>query len=178
MSWYTTKGSMGQGLVIDEADGRTVAVAYDEKDAPLLAAAPDMLEALKWVQARLFMHEGASDAYDAASVAITLASAIRKGQNPEAVREIEGETAPRISDDDALEIAKTIDGLPTERGYPQDEDVDRLPQDRLAAFVRWADAQPREAIDDILDRAGVGSDYVYVMARDSLERSGYTAPAS
>ena len=46
MSWYTTKGSMGQGLVIDEADGRNVAVAYDEKDAPLLAAAPDMLEAL------------------------------------------------------------------------------------------------------------------------------------
>jgi len=36
---------MGQGIIIDEADGRNVAVAYDEKDAPLLAAAPDLLAA-------------------------------------------------------------------------------------------------------------------------------------
>ncbi|HUV97291.1 MAG TPA: hypothetical protein VMV98_07455 [Acidobacteriaceae bacterium] len=49
MSWYTTKGSMGQGLVIDEADGRNVAVAYDEKDAPLLAAAPDLVRALRFI---------------------------------------------------------------------------------------------------------------------------------
>lgn len=41
-TWY----SGGQGLVIDEADGHTVAVAYDEKDAPLLAAAPELAEAL------------------------------------------------------------------------------------------------------------------------------------
>ena len=46
MKWYTSKGSMGQGLVIDDADGRNVAVAYDEKDAPLLAAAPELAEAL------------------------------------------------------------------------------------------------------------------------------------
>ena len=46
-NWYSTKGAgRGQGLVIDEADGRNVAVAYDEKDAPLLAAAPRLREAL------------------------------------------------------------------------------------------------------------------------------------
>jgi hypothetical protein len=44
MTWYSKPGSGGQGLVIDEADGRTVAVAYDEKDAEILAAAPTALE--------------------------------------------------------------------------------------------------------------------------------------
>ena len=47
MTWYFKLGSMGQALVIDEADGRTVAVAYDEKDAALLTAAPTLLAALK-----------------------------------------------------------------------------------------------------------------------------------
>ena len=46
MNWYAKSTSGGQGLVIDEADGRNVAVAYDEKDAGLLAAAPDMRTAL------------------------------------------------------------------------------------------------------------------------------------
>ena len=46
MKWYACNGSMGQGLVIDESDGRNVAVAYDEKDAPLLAAAPEMRRVL------------------------------------------------------------------------------------------------------------------------------------
>jgi len=46
MKWYFKLGSMGPALVIDEADGRTVAVAYDEKDAALLAAAPELLARL------------------------------------------------------------------------------------------------------------------------------------
>lgn len=46
MKWYARNGSMGQGLVIDESDGRNVAVAYDEKDTPLLAAAPAMRRVL------------------------------------------------------------------------------------------------------------------------------------
>jgi hypothetical protein len=45
--WYDSKGSGGQGLICDERDGRTVAVACDEKDAPLLAAAPELLQAAK-----------------------------------------------------------------------------------------------------------------------------------
>jgi hypothetical protein len=40
MSWYATKSAgRGQGLVIDEATGRNVAVTYDEKDAPIIARA-------------------------------------------------------------------------------------------------------------------------------------------
>jgi hypothetical protein len=45
--WYDSKGSGGQGLICDERDGRTVAVAHDEKDAPLMAAAPRMRDALR-----------------------------------------------------------------------------------------------------------------------------------
>jgi hypothetical protein len=38
---------MGQGLVIEDKTGRNVAVSYDEKDADLLASAPDLLQALE-----------------------------------------------------------------------------------------------------------------------------------
>ena len=38
-----------QGLVISDVDGRNVAVTYDVKDAPLVAAAPAMLKALRGV---------------------------------------------------------------------------------------------------------------------------------
>lgn len=44
--WYAKVTSSHQGLVIDETTGRTVAVAYDDKDTDLLAAAPELLEAL------------------------------------------------------------------------------------------------------------------------------------
>ena len=47
MNWYAKKaGNDSQGLVLDAGTGRTVAVAYDAVDAPLLAAAPDLLAAL------------------------------------------------------------------------------------------------------------------------------------
>ena len=45
--WYVGKTGNHQGLVIEEGTGRNVAVAYDKQDAPLLAAAPELLEALK-----------------------------------------------------------------------------------------------------------------------------------
>ena len=42
--WYAKQNTRGQGLIIDEADGRTVAVAYDgPRDAETLAAAPALL---------------------------------------------------------------------------------------------------------------------------------------
>lgn len=45
-TWYTNpKASGHQGLVIDEATGRNVAVTYDKADAPLVAAAPELLAA-------------------------------------------------------------------------------------------------------------------------------------
>ena len=46
-NWYAPKSSNHQGTIASEGDGRTVAVAYDKADAPLLAAAPLLLEALR-----------------------------------------------------------------------------------------------------------------------------------
>jgi hypothetical protein len=48
MNWYACKSAGAvQGLVIEEGTGRNVAVAYDEKDTALLAAAPRLKAALK-----------------------------------------------------------------------------------------------------------------------------------
>ncbi len=44
--WYVGKTGNHQGLVIAEKTGANVAVAYDKADAPILAAAPQMLVAL------------------------------------------------------------------------------------------------------------------------------------
>ena len=45
--WYIANmGNDHQGLVVDEATGHNIAVAYDRKDTPMLAAAPAMYEAL------------------------------------------------------------------------------------------------------------------------------------
>lgn len=46
VSWCPCHGSMGQGLITEENTGRNIAVAYDWRDAPLLAAAPELLDAL------------------------------------------------------------------------------------------------------------------------------------
>ena len=46
MKWYTANAG-DQGLIIDEETGRNVAVSYDKKDAKLIAAAPDLLDALR-----------------------------------------------------------------------------------------------------------------------------------
>jgi len=43
--WYA-KVATHQGYVSCEKTGRTIAVTYEPKDAELLAAAPDLLEAL------------------------------------------------------------------------------------------------------------------------------------
>lgn len=51
--WRAVKGSGGHALIVDDDDpkGRTVAVAYDEKDARLLAAGPSFRRLLKqWVE--------------------------------------------------------------------------------------------------------------------------------
>lgn len=47
MTWYTAETGNHQGLVIEEATGRNVAVAYDKADAPLIAAAAAMLAELQ-----------------------------------------------------------------------------------------------------------------------------------
>lgn len=46
--WYSNaKPSSAQGLIYEEHTGRNVAVTYDPKDAHLIAAAPDLLAALR-----------------------------------------------------------------------------------------------------------------------------------
>ena len=50
--WYEAKTGNHQGLIVSEKDGRNIAVAYDKKDAPLIAAAPKLLEALKMFMAQ------------------------------------------------------------------------------------------------------------------------------
>ena len=46
-TWYSAKTGNDQGLIISAKDGRNIAVAYDKADAPLIARAPDMEQALR-----------------------------------------------------------------------------------------------------------------------------------
>lgn len=45
--WYATNTSAGQGLICSENTGETIAVCYDQKNALILAAAPELLHWLK-----------------------------------------------------------------------------------------------------------------------------------
>lgn len=45
--WYVAGTGNHQGLVIDERTGTNIAVTYDKAHAPIIAAAPAMLAALK-----------------------------------------------------------------------------------------------------------------------------------
>jgi hypothetical protein len=42
-AWYVSTTGNHQGLIIDETTGANIAVSYDAKHAPLIAAAPDLL---------------------------------------------------------------------------------------------------------------------------------------
>lgn len=44
--WHVAKTGNHQGLIVDD-DGRNIAVAYDSADAPLIASAPELYEALQ-----------------------------------------------------------------------------------------------------------------------------------
>lgn len=47
-NWYEAKmGNDHQGLIANESTGANVAVVYDKRHARLIAAAPDLLEALE-----------------------------------------------------------------------------------------------------------------------------------
>lgn len=43
--WHVARTGNHQGLVIDDNTGKNIAVTYDKADAPLVAAAPALLEA-------------------------------------------------------------------------------------------------------------------------------------
>lgn len=47
MTWYVEKTGPYQNIIIDEETGDNIAVVYDAKNANILAAAPDLLKALK-----------------------------------------------------------------------------------------------------------------------------------
>jgi hypothetical protein len=53
--WIAAK-TLGQGLVISENTGDNVAVTYDSKDRNIVAAAPDMYEALQEIASLLEEH--------------------------------------------------------------------------------------------------------------------------
>ena len=53
-TWYTANTGIGawlgqfrQGLVNDKKTGKNIALVYDKKNAPLVAAAPELMAALK-----------------------------------------------------------------------------------------------------------------------------------
>ena len=55
-TWYASKaGNDYQGIVIDEKSGKNIAVAYDVKDTTLLAAAPELLDALEKAYERMLL---------------------------------------------------------------------------------------------------------------------------
>jgi len=45
--WYTASMGNHQGLIVDMTTGNNIAVAYDKANAPLIAAAPELLETLE-----------------------------------------------------------------------------------------------------------------------------------
>jgi len=80
VKWYATKSAgRGQGLVIDEADGRSVAVAYEETDAGLLAAAPELAEACRMALNHLVAWHSGEFALEKAMLRAALAKAEGRG---------------------------------------------------------------------------------------------------
>ena len=52
-NWYVISTGNHQGLVVEEGTGANIAVTYDAKHAPLVAAAPDLLAACEAMAAEL-----------------------------------------------------------------------------------------------------------------------------
>jgi hypothetical protein len=93
-TWYAKPtGCGGQALIISELDGRNVAVAYEEKDAPLLAAAPKLIEAAKLADnlIRLIEEWADADQTDAEQLMDEIVALAQDERGPaEAIREAEG----------------------------------------------------------------------------------------
>lgn len=72
-NWSVASTGNHQGLVCDQ-DGKNIAVTYDKKDAPLIAAAPEMLAALNNLVDRGLIMDIHGDHYEEVLVAIAKAS--------------------------------------------------------------------------------------------------------
>ena len=55
-SWMVSSTGNHQALIHTEKTGENIAVAYDKKNAQIVAAAPDMLKTLKQCQDVLFQY--------------------------------------------------------------------------------------------------------------------------
>lgn len=80
--WYVVSTGNHQGLIVEETTGANIAATYNKHDAPLVAAAPELLEALERCQIRLFMLEGNCDEYELARKAIAKAKGPRNIIDP------------------------------------------------------------------------------------------------
>lgn len=94
-TWYAKNtGRGGQALIISEADGRNVAVAYEEKDAPLLAAAPELLDIAKFAKqlCDLIAHWADAEQYEAEEIMDEVVALAEEGCYPvaEAIAKAEG----------------------------------------------------------------------------------------
>lgn len=78
-TWYYNVTSAEQGLVYSEQDGANIAVAYDAGDAPLIAAAPEMLEALE-AALRVLENEPENAIYKDHTALVRTAIAKAKGE--------------------------------------------------------------------------------------------------
>lgn len=79
VKWYVANTGNHQGLVIDEQTGANIAVTFDKADAPLVAAAPALVEAAKLVMAEMasrFDYETATPEEDAAFCKLEAALAL------------------------------------------------------------------------------------------------------
>lgn len=64
--WYTkSKADDRQGLIIDEKTGTNIAVSYDAAHAPIIAAAPDLLQSCEelsnWMRERTGQSDGTKE---------------------------------------------------------------------------------------------------------------------
>jgi len=74
-TWYESNTGNHQGLIVCEKTGENIAVSYDKKNAPILAAAPDLYFACR---AALLTLEDDDNYYKYKDVVDTLRQAIAK----------------------------------------------------------------------------------------------------
>lgn len=65
--WYEADTGTHQGLVVSEVTGDNIAVTYDKKHARLVAAAPELLDALEVMQALVSTHYSTLSKYGTAA---------------------------------------------------------------------------------------------------------------
>lgn len=83
--WYVTRTGTHQGLIVSEETGENIAVAYDKANAPVIAAAPELLSTCKklveWLYAirqedeNLVIEHGFNDGFNLTEAQAVIAKA-------------------------------------------------------------------------------------------------------